>query len=135
MGNFINSEQSVKDKNKQTIKRFKNLRLYDVHAVFQDYIANYLHLQHLTWDQFDEIFSPLLNNTLPVFEILEESQTVNIRQALIGLTIFSVGDFDDKLYTLFSAFDLDNSGAIDRKELGTFISEAIYCLCKVVGLK
>lgn len=53
----------------------------------------------------------------------------------MGMTLFSVGDFDDKLRTLFSAFDLDNSGEIDRKELSTFITDAIYCLCKVVGIK
>ena len=117
------------------MKWFKNLRLYDIHQVFEDYLNNYLHLQTLNWDEFDEIFSPLLNNTLPIFEILEENQAVSVREALVGMTLFSVGDFDDKLRTLFSAFDLDNSGEIDRKELGTFITDAIYCLCKVVGIK
>lgn len=72
MGNFINTEHTIKDKNKATIKRLKNLRLYDVHEVFQDYYTNYLHLSHLSWEHFDEIFSPLLNNTVPIYEIMEE---------------------------------------------------------------
>lgn len=70
MGNYITSDHAIKDKNKATIKRLKNLRLYDVHEVFQDYVQNYSHISSLPWEQFDEIFSPLLNNTIPVFEVL-----------------------------------------------------------------
>jgi len=35
---------------------------------------------------------------------------------------------------LFSAFDLDGGGSIDRKELAVFIMEAVIVLCKIVGL-
>lgn len=50
-----------------------------MHEVFQDYLLNYKHLHLLDWEYFDEIFSPLLNNTLPVFNILQESQRVDVR--------------------------------------------------------
>jgi hypothetical protein len=70
MGGYISSDQPIKDKPKSIIKRLKDLRLYDCHEVFQDYVQNYAHLSLLKWEQFDEIFSPLLNNTVPVFEVL-----------------------------------------------------------------
>lgn len=72
---------------------------------------------------------------MPIFELLQTNNQVEIRQALIGLTIFSVGDFDDKLFSLFSAFNLSGVGTIDRKELSIFITDAILCLCKVVGME
>jgi Ca2+-binding EF-hand superfamily protein len=55
-------------------------------------------------------------------------------QALIGLTIFSKGTFDDKISTLYTAFDIDGSGSIDRKELSGFLSASIISMCKIVGL-
>ena len=55
-------------------------------------------------------------------------------QALIGLTIFSDGSFDNKLHTLYSAFDDDGNESINRKELSLFIFSAIVSLCKIVGL-
>ena len=55
-------------------------------------------------------------------------------QALIGLTIFSNGTFDDKIQTLYTAFDIDGSGSIDRRELSGFLSASIISMCKIVGL-
>lgn len=71
----------------------------------------------LNREQFDDLFSPVLNNTAPIFDILNEREKVDIMQALIGLTIFSDGSFDNKLHTLYSAFDDDGNESINRKEL------------------
>lgn len=55
-------------------------------------------------------------------------------QALIGLTIFSDGSLDDKIHTLYTAFDQDGGGEIDRKELSTFLSASIISMCRIVDL-
>ena len=76
----------------------------------------------------------MLNNTQPLFEIMREDQAVDIYQTLISMVVFSKGHFDDKLRTLFTLFDFDGSGEIERKELSCFIQAAVMGLCKLVGL-
>jgi Ca2+-binding EF-hand superfamily protein len=48
--------------------------------------------------------------------------------------MFAKGEFDKKIRGIFTAFDLDGSGGIDRKELLMFISTGILGLCKLVNL-
>jgi hypothetical protein len=70
MGNFLHGEENLKPQNKSFIRRLKKLQLFAVHDIFKDYVANYLLVKALDAEQFDDLFSPLLNNTTPIFEIL-----------------------------------------------------------------
>ena len=46
----------------------------------------------------------------------------------------SHSDFEEKILTVFKAFDVDGGGTLDRKELSKFLKCAINGLCKVIGL-
>ena len=65
---------------------------------------------------------------------MEEGGTVDVYQAFIAMAVFSKGHFDDKIQTLFTVFDVDGSGEMERKELSCFITAAVVGLCKFVGL-
>jgi Ca2+-binding EF-hand superfamily protein len=90
---------------------------------------------HLTQSVFDDIFCSMLNNTTPFWEILQEDGKVDIYQAFISMVVFSSsGHFDDKIKTIFSFFDLDGNGDLERKELSVFVNSSIHGLCKTTGL-
>lgn len=88
MGNYLKSDSNLKDTNKVVVKRLRKLRLFDVHEIFQDFFSNSPDLI-LTYDSFDENFSPVLNNTMPLFQCLRDNDVIDVRQALIAMTIFS----------------------------------------------
>ena len=43
-------------------------------------------------------------------------------------------EFDERLLTIFKAFDVDGGGTLDRKELSKFLMCSIIGLCKILGL-
>ena len=89
----------------------------------------------MTWEEFDCIFSPILNNCEPIWNCLAEMHKINIYEVLITLVVFvKNAEFEDKLLTIFKAFDVDGGGSLDRKELSKFLMCAIIGLCKIVGL-
>ena len=102
---------------------------------FNDYVMDCYPKEDLTWDEFDSIFSPVLNNCETLYKILGEHHRINIYEVLITLIIFvKNAEFEDKLLTIFKAFDIDDGGSLDRKELGKFIMCSILGLCKILGL-
>lgn len=44
-------------------------------------------------------------------------------------------EFEEKLLTIFKAFDVDGGGSLDRKELSKFLQCAVNGVCKLIGLK
>ena len=47
---------------------------------------------------------------------------INIYEVFISLIIFVKGaEFEEKLLTIFKAFDIDGGGSLDRKELSKFL--------------
>jgi len=61
---------------------------------------------------------------------------INIYEVLISLVVFEIqAEFEDKVLTIFKAFDVDGGGSLDRKELSKFLMCAIMGLCKIIGLK
>ena len=75
--------------------------------------------------EFDDVFCSMLNNTTPFFDILEEEGKADIYQAFITMAVFTEGHFDDKIKCIFSFFDLDGNGDLERKELSVFIISSI----------
>lgn len=55
-------------------------------------------------------------------------------EAFLALTVFSKGEFELKIRGIFLAFDTDESGAIDKKELMTLLTHGVCGLCKLVGI-
>ena len=104
--------------------------------VFNDYMQTIYPKEELTWEEFDDVFSPLLNNCQPLWNTLARMHLVNIYEVFISLIIFVQGDeFEEKTLTIFKAFDVNGGGSLDRKELGKFLQCAILGLYKILGLR
>lgn len=89
--------------------------------------------EDMTWEEFDNIFSPALNNCWPLFDALSESGYINIYEVFITATIFSKDtEYEDKLLCIFKAFDIDGGGTLDRRELTKFIICAVNGICKIL---
>jgi len=65
---------------------------------------------------------------------MNDDGKVDIYQVFIAMAVFSAGNFDDKIKSLFCVFDLDGNGDIERKELSCFIMSGVFGLCKMTGL-
>jgi len=90
----------------------------------------------LTDEEFDDVFSSLLNDCQEYFQLLmnKETGTASFMEAFVALTVFAKGDFDSKIKGIFIAFDQDESNYIDRKELHTLLLHGVHGLCKLVDL-
>ena len=92
--------------------------------------------ENLTWDEFDAIFSPTFNDCSPLFNTLQENGQINIYEVFIVCAIFvkNIG-YSEKLQCIFKAFDIDNDGTLDRKELAKFLMCSVLGICKLFKLK
>ena len=91
-------------------------------AVFNDYMETIYPNEDLSYEEFDDLFSPILNNSEPIWKVLTEKQSVNIYEVFISLIVFvKDAEFEEKLLTIFKAFDINGSGDVDRKELSKFL--------------
>jgi Ca2+-binding EF-hand superfamily protein len=134
MGNYLNVP-SVKNGDRSLLRFFKKIKTEQCFVAFTDYYHNIFPRKELTEAEFDDVFSPILNNTGKCYKKLQKEGNVNIYEAFVSMTVFSDGDFDLKLLGLFKSFDVDNGGSIDRQELLTFLFSAIFGLCKLLDLK
>ena len=83
MGNYIFGEEhtnlKLKQANKDAIKFFrKKLVLYRIIDTMVVYADKYHPTVQLSFEQFDEIFCAMLNNTRPFYDILQEEGKVDI---------------------------------------------------------
>jgi hypothetical protein len=71
MGNYFfqNATAELKPGNKLIIKRLRRLQLETVIEIFKDYVANHYPNETLNAEEFEDVFSPLLNNTTPFFKL------------------------------------------------------------------
>ena len=89
---------------------------------FNDYMQTIYPKEELTWEEFDDVFSPVLNNCKPLWNTLVVMQQVNIYEVFIALIVFVHGvEFEEKTLTIFKAFDVDGGGFLDRNELGKLL--------------
>jgi hypothetical protein len=111
-------------------------KLQSVFECYEYYMKIYFPRQTLTDEEFDDVFSSLLNECSEYFKLLQdkETQMASFLEAFVALTVFAKGDFDYKIRGIFIAFDTDESNFIDRKELTILIQNGVYGLCKLVGL-
>ena len=50
------------------------------------------------------------------------------------MTMFSKGEFNTKIMSLYKIYDTDGSGEIDRDELKKFLRSGILGLCKILSI-
>ena len=140
MGQYLQTSGASLSKNAEARKLITTLRskitLEKLCSVFNDYMLDIYPREDLTWEEFDNIFAPILNNCLPLYNTLSEYQVINIYEVFITCIIFVTGvEFEEKILTIFMAFDIDGGGSLDRKELSKFLMCAIIGLCKIIGLQ
>ena len=115
----------------------ENMTLERLCSCFNVYMEDYYPREDLTQEEYDNVFCQMLNNTSPLFDVLEDrgTRTINIYQLLIALVVFeSHAEFDEKVRLIFKAFDIDGSGSLDKSECGKFLISGITGLAKMVGL-
>lgn len=139
-----NDEQSGKKVvsprvNEENIKLIKILRHKISHYKLMDlleiYNAEFYPKENLDFEEFDNLFAPILNNSEPFFELMQFAGEVNFSQMYIGMCVFCRNIlYDDRIQLIFTSYDIDGSGELDRKETGKFLEAAIQSLCKLAGL-
>ena len=94
---------------------------------------------NLTYEQFEDVFCGLLNNTEPYFLQIQNDhdvkKTVDLFETIACLAIFCGDKFEDKLQYIFSLFDFDRSGTIEKNELVMTLQSAIRATCKFVNIE
>ena len=122
----LKSKNAKKNENKRIIKMLKSkLTLLKIIDTMKIYVQCVFPKTKLDRSEFDDVFCSMLNNTTPFFDILEEEGKADIYQAFITMAVFTEGHFDDKIKCIFSFFDLDGNGDLERKELSVFIISSI----------
>ena len=139
MGNYLKTSGSSLAKNPTAFKLVNNLRakmtLEKICTCFNLYMQDCYPNEELTYDEYDSVFCTMLNNTVPLFEVLSVRGQINIYEILISLVVFETNsEFEDKVSMIFKAFDVDGGGTLDRQELEKFLICGISGLCKMVGL-
>ena len=71
---------------------------------------------------FDLLFSPMINNPIRLFEFLKEGHSINVLEVFIALVLFCKNaEYDDRIQLIFNLFDLDGGGTLDRKEISKLL--------------
>lgn len=137
MGNYLKGEDKTPtEETKVVVRQIKRFtKIPKLLEILSDFYAD--PRDQMCWERFDLIMSPMLNNPLPLFNLLQDSvQMVNFYEAFIIMVLFcKEADYEERLQLVFNSFDVDGGGALDRRELSHFINSAIYGLCKIVGIK
>ncbi|CDW74928.1 UNKNOWN [Stylonychia lemnae] len=116
----VNKEELLEKMNKLKEKYGDGsamMNLTHVFDCFEYFIKIYKNRTTLNEEEFDDVFSPLLNDTQAYFIKLQ------VRR-----------EFDRKIRGIYLAFDQDDNGSIDRKELLNFLYNGIFGLCKLLSI-
>eukprot|EP00347_Sterkiella_histriomuscorum_P018501 403345272 len=136
------SKQLSKDEQFERMKKIQEkygdasalINLTHVFDCYESFAKEYKDKHLINEEEFDDIFSPLLNDTQIYYNKLQSNGNADFYEAFVALSLFSKGEFDRKIKGIYLAFDQDNSGSIDRKELLMFLYNGIFGLCKLLGL-
>lgn len=72
----------------------------------------------LNYEEFTDVFSDFfVDQTDAAFDLLKNDSHVDVYELLATIVVFSKQEFSEKLLFIFSLFDFDKSGEIERKEL------------------
>ena len=139
MGQYLQTSGQSINRNEDTRNLVNSLRakltVEKLLQCFSYYMEDCYPKEDLTWDEFDSIFSASLNDCRPLFNQLKEHNHVHIYEVFIICAIFvKDAEYNEKLLCIFKAFDVDNGGTLDRRELAKFILCSIVGICKLLKL-
>ena len=87
------------------------------------------------WPDFDLLCSTYINNPKPLFDFLRDGQLISFSEAFIACVFFCKhADYDSRVKVVFSLFDSDGGGELDRKEFNKLMTSTIYGLARLAGL-
>ena len=137
MGQYLQTSGAAISKNEEARNLVNSLRnkltIEMLFECFKFYMQDVYPREDMSWEEFDQIFSPALNNCQPLFKALSENGAANIYEVFITSAIFSKNvEYEDKLLCIFKAFDIDGGGTLDRRELSKFIMCTINGICKIL---
>ncbi|KAL4486887.1 hypothetical protein ABPG72_009651 [Tetrahymena utriculariae] len=121
-----------------SLKKITLKELYEcIEIIDQQYPTSY----RLFYEEFDQIFGILMDDTEPIFNKLSEQVSNNkelkmadVYECLACFALFSGDTFENKIQFVYRLFDFDSSNTIEKQELIFTISSVIKSLCKVVGV-
>ena len=68
------------------------------------------------------------------FDKLKVKEVANFYEALTAMALFSKGEFESKIKSLFKMYDLDGNNSIDKDELKNFLQSGVYGLSRLLNL-
>lgn len=123
---------------KTLLENLKKKSLRDLSESIEIINESYPSCTNLTYEQFDDVFCGLLNDSEPYFLQIQNDhdikKTVDLFETIACLSIFCGDKFEDKLQYIFSLFDFDRSGTIEKNELVMTLQSAIRAICKFVNI-
>ena len=133
MGGHL-SHDPLNTPSKSTIKFLRRINLTDIFECYGYFRKMYFPENMLPLEQFDDIFSPVLNDTEIFFDKLKVKELANFYEALTAMALFSKGEFESKIKSLFKMYDLDGNNSIDKDELKNFLQSGVYGLSRLLNL-
>ena len=106
----------------------------DVQECCTYYKNNYADKSSLASQEFEDVFSPILSNTLEYFDIFEINSAVTIKEILAPLFLFSKGLFDEKLEYLIQVYEKE-PGKVPKDDLVELIQNTTRGIWKAVNIK
>ena len=133
MGGFLDKQKET-TMSKSMVKFLRAITLPSIFECYEYYIKKYSPNNDLNREEFDDVFSPILNDSDIFFDKLVQNNKADFYEALASMTMFSKGEFNTKIKSLYQIYDTDGSGEIDREELKVFLSSGILGLWKILGI-
>ena len=138
MGNSL-AKNPTKIYNQEFAAQLKKKKLKDIYESIAVIQENYSAHTTLNYDEFDDIFGCLLDESLEgFFKQLENENKlegeIDLYEALSTFIILCGDEFSEKLKIIFQLFDFDYSGNIQENELIMSLQSVIRGLCKFVNI-
>ena len=138
MGNFLSAKPNS-PVDKTLFLQLKRNQLKDIYECMETIEDQYPHTSFLSYQDFDDIFGPLLPDTEPLFTKIsdynkEKENVADLYESLSIFALFNSDEFEYKIGFLFKLFDFDRSNTIEPDELVLTFQAVVRALCKLAGL-
>lgn len=139
MGSLLHTSKPLHPMDKDLFLSLKRNKLKDIFECIEFIDEQFPDASYLNYEQFEEIFSPLLGDPEQLFEKLHEKtadkeKVVDIYEVLSIFALFAFDEFDNKLAFIFKLFDFDSSDTLELSELVLTVQAVIRSLCKMASL-
>ena len=119
---------------KYVIHQLKQRNLSQIYECIETIDDQYPTRYKLVYQEFEDIFGWLMDDTEPLFNKLKEFNMVDVYEALGVMVMFCGEEFEKKCGFVFRLFDFDNSFTLEKTELMKTVKVVLRGICKVVGL-